>query len=155
MRLNSGGRYYDTETAKLCATHKEDPYHQSQSWTEETLYQKRTGEFFLHCVGGPSSLYGKRGEDGVWVAGSKITPLSYDAALEWAKRNIDMELTDKIFWADDTSGAYDKKVAISITLRSSALKIARRDAAKAGMNLSAYIEKRILEGRDIEPTGHH
>lgn len=47
---------YDTETAKLVCTYE---YVCGKDFrrVKETLYRKKTGEFFLHGIGGPSSKY--------------------------------------------------------------------------------------------------
>lgn len=49
---------YDTETAKVVCSYSYIFSGDFQRVTE-TLYRKKTGEFFLHGVGGPASKYSR------------------------------------------------------------------------------------------------
>lgn len=75
-------KVYDTETAKAVAFYSNGfewgySYHVS-----ETLYRKRTGEFFLHGFGGCMTEYGKF-ENGIWWSGENIFPLTEKDARVW------------------------------------------------------------------------
>lgn len=65
----------------------------------EELYQKETGAFFLFGTGGLSSKYAKHC-CGNLIPGSKIIPLTYESAQEWAKANLSPEEYETIFSQD-------------------------------------------------------
>ena len=83
MKKTINGRKYDSDTAKAVAEFSND----IGEFTEviETLHQKRGGEFFLHCMGGPNTIYGEpRGEN--WRGyGQSIRPMTAAEAEEWEK----------------------------------------------------------------------
>ena len=56
MKKVINGRRYDTEGAMRLAGYRYGMPRDLGYW-EETLYRKRTGEFFLHGEGGPASKY--------------------------------------------------------------------------------------------------
>lgn len=55
MRYQRDGKLYDTATAKVILVRESRVPKTSPAFYEQTLYRKRTGEFFLHGVGGPES----------------------------------------------------------------------------------------------------
>ena len=56
MKKILGGKKYDTETA--CVVGNYGNGNSGFGTCSETLYRKRTGEFFLYGEGGPMSKYG-------------------------------------------------------------------------------------------------
>lgn len=97
MKKIINGRKYDTETAKEMAW---DEYNGSCSdfqWWQETLYQKRTGEFFLFGRGGAMSKYAESCGQNSWSGGSDILPLTLDEAKEWVEEHVDADTYEKIF----------------------------------------------------------
>lgn len=94
MRKIIKNAVYDTATArKIGETECEYPVY-SPMYEKETLYRKRTGEYFLHCYGGEKSNHRKR-IDKKWAFGEKILPITYDEAMEWISENkIQMEQED-------------------------------------------------------------
>lgn len=84
-------KLYNTETAKELHTR----YH-GNGWSDlygfsETLYQKRTGEFFLHGDGGPGSKYSVSVGCNSWSGTQKIIPISEEEARDWAERYMDAD----------------------------------------------------------------
>ncbi|WP_296012795.1 hypothetical protein [uncultured Adlercreutzia sp.] len=55
MRYQKNGKLYDTDTAVRVLVAESEVARKNPRFYEQTLYRKRTGEFFLHCVGGPES----------------------------------------------------------------------------------------------------
>jgi hypothetical protein len=84
------GKKYDTDTAKFIGyagySHPGD-----FSFWQETLYQKKTGEFFLHGVGGAMSRYARQTGQNEWSGGEKIIPLTREEAQKWAEKNLEVE----------------------------------------------------------------
>ena len=56
MKKIINGKVYDTETAQVLGSWS-NMSDRSFERIDETLYRKRTGEFFLHGEGGPMSRY--------------------------------------------------------------------------------------------------
>ena len=51
MQWTVDGKEYDTDTAEYVGRYKNTPYHNDTNFYEETLYRKKTGEFFLYGQG--------------------------------------------------------------------------------------------------------
>lgn len=64
MKKILGGKKYDTETARVVGTYGNGS--SGFGACSETLYRKRTGEFFLYGEGGPMSKYGVAYGDNEW-----------------------------------------------------------------------------------------
>lgn len=90
MKKIIAGKLYDTETAVAIGDNGYSNPGDFHYWWE-TLYKKKTGEFFLFGEGGPASCYGEQFAQNSWRSGSEIRPLSEDEAKEWAMENIDAD----------------------------------------------------------------
>ena len=90
MKKIIGGKKYDTETAKQVSK-TWSAGEGSLGWTEETLYRKKTGEYFLHGEGGPQTRYAEAYGQSGWTGGERIMPLTYDEASEWAEQHMDAD----------------------------------------------------------------
>lgn len=95
MKKIINGKKYDTETAREIAQISEGRYRDFEYW-EETLYLKKTGEFFLYCYGGAASRYGQPVGDH-WTDSGKIEPLAEEDAKEWVSRNCDGDTYEGLF----------------------------------------------------------
>lgn len=91
------GRKYDTETAKELATWSNGYGVSDFKYCIETLYIKKTGEYFLYGEGGAMSKYSESCGQNCWCGGEKIIPLTVDKAKSWAERNIDADEYEEIF----------------------------------------------------------
>ena len=139
MRKIINGKQYDTDTARACGAcghHAVSDY----KWFCETLYRKKTGEFFLYGEGHAASPYARSCSDGTRSPGEKIIPLAYEAARQWAEDNLDAEEYEEIFGAVVED---DSRVAVNLSLPTNTVQKARRAAAEQGITLSAYIERLI------------
>ena len=85
MKKIIGGKKYDTSTAKEVGFVSVGGPRDFGAW-DETLYKKKTGEYFLHGVGGPASKYGVSCGLNEWCGGSQIIPLSISQAKRWAEK---------------------------------------------------------------------
>ena len=134
------GRKYDTDTAREVGS-----YSNAGSWRdfghfEETLYCKRTGEYFLFGEGGPMTKYRETVGQNEWSGGSKIIPLDFNEAREWAEKNLSAEEYEAEFGevAED-----DSRAAITITLPSTMIDTLKREAVERHLTLSAWLEKKL------------
>lgn len=94
------GKRYDTDTAKYIAetSSREQGIGPSDlKFWSETLYQKRTGEYFLFGDGGAMSRYREPYGNSGFQPGYKIIPLTLDQAKEWAEKAMDADEYVAIF----------------------------------------------------------
>ena len=96
MKKVIGGKRYDTDTAKYLGYAGYSHPGDFNFWLER-LYRKRTGEFFLHGIGGPMSRYARRIGPDEWTGGEEIRPLSLEEAQKWAEENLEAEEFEKVF----------------------------------------------------------
>lgn len=90
---------YDTATARK--VYAQDPGYAKDDPQSiiETLFQKKTGEFFLYIFGGAETPYATPVDvaKGIYAPGTKFAPLSYEAAKEWGKRRMPAEIYAAVF----------------------------------------------------------
>lgn len=136
MKKIINNKVYDTDTANVLAEWSNGLGPRDSTRVHETLYQKRTGEFFLYGVGGPASRYAVSAGQNSWSGGSRIIPLTWEAAREWAEKHLDADDYGSIFGPvpEDNS-----RVTVTLSLSAGAVDRAKRAAAQAGISLSAYI----------------
>lgn len=135
------GRLYDTDTAKMIGN---DSYSDSGDFDywDETLYRKKTGEFFLDGEGGPRSKYAVCIGQNQWSGGEKIIPLSFEEAKEWTEEHLDADTYMKYF--KPTDNVHDKDT-ISIRLSAAAIDKLRIMASKNDTTSSDIIEQMIMQ----------
>lgn len=142
MKKIINGRLYNTETAKKCGEYEPNPYRSDFKWFCESLYQKKTGEFFLHGDGNAASPYSKSCGQNEWCGTEIIKPMSYTEAQEWAERHLTGDQYEEIFGEvseDDTT------VKTMISTTAAEIEIIKRNAAKSGMTVSSYIVMKCAE----------
>ncbi|MCW6663966.1 hypothetical protein NHG23_08725 [Aerococcaceae bacterium NML190073] len=90
MRKIIQNKVYDTETAKEIGYFRTNYGMSDFRHYEETLYKKRTGEYFLHGEGNGMSKYADSYGD-MRGPGKTIVPLTFEEAREWAERKLEAE----------------------------------------------------------------
>ena len=137
MKKIINGKVYDTDKAReLGIDGGGDSFH---SWSE-TLYQKRTGEFFLHGEGGPMTKYARSIGQNQWSGGEKIIPLDVEAARQWVEEHLDADDYEEIFGLPDEDA---EPVTISAKLPADLIARARQIAQVQGVSLTAVIESAL------------
>lgn len=96
MKAIIKGRKYNTDTARLVARDSNDLGWRDYRYYIESLYRKKTGEFFLYGEGGPASKYRVRNGD-CWDTGEQIIPLTNEKAREWIEQNCSVETYEELF----------------------------------------------------------
>ena len=142
MKKIINGRVYDTDKAKELGTYANAGSWRDFSHLEETLYRKKTGEYFLHGEGGPATKYAKAVDQNSWSGGERIMPMTYDEAREWAEEHLEADEYEAIFGEiveDDGAG----KTVVSISVSPAKWEAAKRRAAQMGVGISEYIESLI------------
>lgn len=138
MKKIINGKVYDTEKAKFLATWKSYGSWRDFNHIEESLYQKKTGEFFLHGEGGPATKYAETVGQNEWGFGERIMPMSYEDARKWAEKQLEADEYEKIF--GEVIEETGEKQVVSISISSAKWEAAKREAAKKGISISEYIE---------------
>lgn len=136
------GKQYNTDTAKKCGEYEPNPYRSDFNWFCETLYQKKTGEFFLHGDGNANSSYSKSCGQNELCGDEKIIPLTYQEAQEWAEKHLTGDEYEEIFGEVSED---DSRVSLNISMTAAEAEIIKRNAAQEGMTVSAYIVMRCVE----------
>lgn len=138
MKKIINGKVYDTEKAKFLATWKSYGSWRDFNHIEESLYQKKTGEFFLHGEGGPATKYAETVGQNEWGFGERIMPMNYEEARKWAETQLEADEYEKIF--SEVIEETGEKQVVSISISSAKWEAAKREAAKKGISISEYIE---------------
>ena len=112
MRKIIAGKLYDTETAHEVGNWSQGAYGDLDS-ISETIYHKRTGEYFLHGRGGARTRYAHRDSLGDWTGGESITPLSPAKAREWAEGHLDTDAYESEFGTPDEGDGHVMTVKVS------------------------------------------
>lgn len=140
MKKVINGKVYDTETAQRLAEYVSNPYISAFNYFCETLYRKKTGEFFLHGEGNAASKYALSCGQNEWCGGEKIIPLTYADAQEWAEEHLDGNEYIEIFGEPEEDGSIE---ALNIRISSAKLGKLRQVAGKRGISLVALVEDLI------------
>ena len=140
MKKIINGKVYSTDTATFLAEFEASCPANDFQWYKESLYRKKTGEFFLCGEGNGASRYASHEFDG-WTRGEKIIPLSYKEARDWAEKSLCADDYEKIFSVKEDG---EKRTA-SFYLSSTAIQTARQKSSESGMSLSDWLEKLIRE----------
>lgn len=143
MKKIINGKLYNTDTAKEIGSWENMDDVRNFSRFEETLYQKRTGEFFLHGVGGAATKYAVSLGNSSWTGGESIIPLSWEAARKWCEEHLSAEEYEAVF-GEVTED--DSRTVVTLSISTAALETAKRAAAQAGVSLSGYIEG-LIQGK--------
>lgn len=139
MKKIINGRVYDTEKAKELGTYANYGSWRDFNHLEETLYRKKTGEYFLFGEGGPTTKYAEAEGQNSWTGGRRIMPMTYGEAKAWAEEHLTADEYEAIFGEiveDDGAG----KQVVSISVSPAKWEAAKREAAKRGIGISEYIE---------------
>lgn len=134
MRKVIKGRLYDTDTAAHVAEWQEG-YCGDLAYCHETLYRKRTGEYFVHGEGGAMSRYSERCGQSEWQGGEGIRPLTYKEARVWLERHGSAEEFESEFGVPEDGMVHDLHVTISEV----AWQALSRRAAMEGTTVGAII----------------
>lgn len=107
----------------------------------ETLYRKRTGEYFLHGEGGAMSRHAVMSGANSWSGGEKISPLTADQAREWAQEHLDTATYDSEFGEIVDDGTSE---SVLLCLNAALIERSRRAQSSLGIgSLSAFVEQAL------------
>lgn len=141
MKKVINGKMYSTDTAKELASYSNIADVRDFHWFEETLYQKKTGEYFIHGVGGPMTRYARTIGTNEWSGGERILPMSYGEAQKWAEEHLDGDEYEQIFGSIEDDGA---KITVTISVNAAKWEQAKRSAAYNNLSIGEYIESLLI-----------
>ena len=141
MHKTIANKLYDTATAKALGNWQKG-YSSERGYISETLYLKKTGEYFLHGEGGPRSRYAQRVGPNAWGYGERIIPLSNEEAHMWAETHLNEAAYEVVFGAIADDGTL---TPVTLKLRASTAEKLHRAAREQGRQLSELAEE-ILSG---------
>jgi hypothetical protein len=117
MKKIINGAKYDTQTAKLLGSWKNNYSYSDFNHCEETLYRTKSGKYFLRGEGGPMSRYAESAGNNSWTGGSRIEPMSRAAAMEWAEEKLDGDEYEEIFGEVTEDGKEPLNLTVSPALK--------------------------------------
>lgn len=135
MKRIINNKKYDTETARMIGSDSYSNPRDFNYWAE-TLYRKRTGEYFLYGEGGPNSRYSKRIEQNCWSGGEKIIPLTYENARKWAEEHLSVNEYEAEFGEVSED---DSSETINVSMPAALLAKLRRQAQENETSVSKII----------------
>ena len=141
MKRIINGRRYDTDTAREVASCSHGDGPRDFRYYSETLYCKRSGEYFLAGEGGPMTKYA-RPVGNARTGGENVFPLTYEQARDWAEREMDADDYEAEFGPAPES---DERVVLSVSMDAATADRIRKAAAAAGVSVSALIASRFAE----------
>ena len=143
MKKVINGKVYDTSKAKLIAEahHPDCIEYATGKGLQQWLYQKKSGEFFVHADGAAIELQNVL-PSGEYRPGKSIYPLTYQQAQRWAERELTAEQWESIFGDPEDD---DTQVSVNLSMTAKAANTLKQNAARAGMTVSAYIVMKCAE----------
>ena len=134
------GRLYDTDTAKQIS-YKAGGAEFSTDFNYwcESLYKKKTGEYFLYCEGGPLTVYASHsGTSTGW--GEEFRPLTFSESREWAEENMDGDAFIKEFGKPEED--YSRK-SVTFSIKASNAEMLKKKASETGKSMSQLVDELI------------
>ena len=137
MKKIINGKRYDTDKAKSVGSYNNGVPTSDFSYIREELYQKKTGEFFLHGEGGAMTRFAQSCGQNSWMGGQRIMPMTYEEARQWAEEYLEVDEYESIFGEVSEEGG---KVITSLSLSQKAHDILKRKSLEAGKSMGEYVE---------------
>lgn len=139
MKRIINGKRYDTDTAQFIKTYSSDLSINDFRYYDESLYLKKTGEFFLYATGNGASRYAGQYGD-LRGPGEKIVPLTLDEAKAWVEKIEDPDLYEELFDVEEESN-----IAFSLLLPENLYKMLDDKAAEDGITKKDIVVKALEE----------
>ena len=133
---------YDTETARMLSFWENSYNMKDFQWCRETLYQKKTGEYFLHGEGGPMSRYAEPEGINSWTSGERLMPMSYEEARSWAEEHLDADEYDGLFGDIPED---EERITVTFSLPADTVEKLKRIIARDGGTQSDKLAELIRE----------
>lgn len=136
MKKIINGKLYNTETAREVGWRQHSnpgDFH----YVLETLYCKKTGEYFIHGEGGALTQYAETIGQNQWRGGEHIEPMNLASAKEWAEQYLSADAYEAEF-GEVTED--DSRTTLTLSIATSTAEKIRRTAQEKGITMSALID---------------
>lgn len=143
MKKIINNKRYDTERAKEIGSYANGGSWRDFSHYRETLYRKKTGEFFLHGEGGPMTKYRVSEGQNSWRGGEKLIPLTLSEAEKWAEQYLDVETYEDTFGEVEEDETLE---TVAYRIKASNAERVRRAMSETGKSGGAIIDELIENG---------
>lgn len=140
MKKYINNKVYDTDTAAELASRSANYARSDFGWFSETLYRKKTGEYFLYGHGNAASPYAERVEGTMRGPGERITPMTAEEAEAWAEEHLTTDEYDAIFGEITEDETQEK---ITLRLKASNADRIRREMSKTGKSAAQIVDELI------------
>lgn len=137
MKKIIGGKRYNTETAKYIGSGSPDYSVNDFKYFEENLYQKKTGEFFLHGKGGPMTKYAIQAY-GSMMGSEKIIPISLEEARSWGEKYLSPDEYEEVFEVEE-----EDSVLFSVLLPETLYAELKAEAEEKGVSMKEIVVDRL------------
>jgi len=141
MKKIIDGKLYNTDTANELGYYTDGSNWSDFRHVEETLYRKRTGEFFLYGEGGPMTQYAKACGQNEWTGGDLITPMTEESARKWAEDRLSADDYEKIFGEVSEDDPDHKVLSANLPIKS--YNRLKSMSTEAGKSMSAILSELI------------
>lgn len=148
MKKIINGKLYSTETAREVGAWSNAGNWRDFSHMEETLYCKRTGEYFLFGEGGPMTQYAEACGNNSWTGGQRIMPMTAKEAREWAEEKLTADEYEEEF--GDVAEGDETRVSLTISLTAAEADRIRKEAREQGVTISALIASKFQGGIEMK-----
>lgn len=135
------GKLYDTETALEIGRYDNGALPDKFDWICETLYCKRTGEFFIHGEGGARTIYASSPRPDTWASGEAIVPLTYDDAREFAQSKLTTSEYEAAFGVPDDGLCGGNTECIRVYVPTRAKKLIALECQRTGETIAQVIAR--------------
>lgn len=142
MKKIINGKMYNTETATCVGTYSNGYHRGDFNYVEESLYLKKTGEFFFYGHGGANSKYTEQTGTSTWSGGEVIKPFTHNEAREWAEKMLDGDEYEAVFGKiieDEERSVY------SLSLQKDKLEKLKRLSSQMGVSVGKLADELIEE----------
>lgn len=139
MKKVIGGKRFNTETAQYVGSYESDLAPTEHGFLKEDLYIKKTGDFFLHGMGGGLTKYAKSYGD-AYGFGEKILPISINEAKIWVENHMTADEYEELFDIID-----DDNVGFNLLLPESVHADLKARADKEGKSMKSIAVSALRE----------
>lgn len=142
MKKIINGKVYNTDTAREVGIWTNTWDHHSWTYEHESLYQKRTGEYFIYGEGGPQTKYAESTSDNQWSGGEKIIPLSPAKAREWAEKHLSADEYKAAFGLPDEDA---EDVVLYVKVPAAIMAKLKTQAAERGASVTEIVNEMLRQ----------
>ena len=137
------GRVYDTSTAKKLGEYQLPLGSSNPQFFVESIYQKKTGEFFLYCEGNVSSKARLPRWRIDYDGNEYIRPITFKQAQDWAEEYLGDEGYARIFCPQHEKNG---TIMLGLNVSTYAAEKLKHTAMMMGYSQSHVLNQWILEG---------